>query len=550
MNSFENSDLSDHNAADSRQADRPSTVALTPGQLLLLWLVAGSLFLALIPFGLLSRSIRNDIRFAEAELDQVEAQLDETPSPPPDVQPLLATLETLQGQAEELERTTQTIAESQIYWPALMDTVHQYDPQEIEFTTFIQEERRIILEGKAVNDDAVVAYVQSLDSAEVFSRVLIQSINLINRDGSTVTATPELTVTSTLTPSTTPTLTPTPSLRDAYEVDDFDPVPIFFDQPQLHNFYPVYDIDKVTFLTKAGRYYRVYTTDLRPGVDTVLEVRVGGVSYRNDDRDAGRLSSEVVFQGGSYDADAVVTISNRDEYGPEQQYRVVVEEILPTPTPTVSPLSPTPSPSPTPTPTSTPTPQQPPTPDQRDAFEPDQPLPPTITLGETQRHNFYPEDDVDQLTFLAEAGRIYRVSTSNLTPGVDTVLTVTVGTETYTHDDRSPGDLGSDLIVTVPEDRDYQALVIVENRGAYGPEFYYQISLKQATVTPTPTPTPTPVLSPTATLTTTESSQNLKRPPGLSRPLLRSPLLPANQTFSGPDAVEFVIILDLAVDIP
>ncbi len=546
MNSFENSDISDYDAADIRQADKPSTVTLTSGQLLLLWVVAGSLLLALIPFGLLSRSIRNDIRFAEAELDKVASQLDETPSPPPDVQPLLATLETLQRQVEELERGTQTIAGSQIYWPVVMDAVSQYDPQEIEFTSFIQEEQRIILEGKAVNNDIVVDYVQSLESSEAFSRVLIQSINLINQDGPTVTATPVLTVTSTLTPAITPTLTPTPSLRDAYEVDDFDPVPIFFDQPQLHNFYPVYDIDKVTFLAKAGRYYRIYTTDLRPGVDTVLEVRVGGVSYRNDDRDAGRLSSEVVFQGGSYDTDAVVTISNRDEYGPEQQYRVVVEEVLPTSTPTVSPLSPTPSPSPTPTSTPTPTPQQPPTPDQRDAFEPDQPLPPDITLGETQRHNFYPEDDVDQLTFLARAGRIYRVSTSNLTPGVDTVLTVTVGTETYTHDDRSPGDLGSDVIVTVPEDRDYQALVIVENRGTYGPEFYYQISLKQATVTPTSTP----VLSPTATLTTTESSLNLERPPGLSRPLLRVPRLPANQTFSGPDAVEFVIILDLTADIP
>jgi Tfp pilus assembly protein PilN len=541
MDSFENlglNDLDDLDDLEDIEASPATTVS--PRQLLLLWLIAGSLLLALVPFGLLSRSLQDDILAAEAEIEQIQNQLAEEPTPPPDVQPLLATLEAVQQQITQIEEAADSISGAHVYWPAVMDAVRQYDSLQLTLTALNQEERQIILKGEAVNDAAVVDYTQSLEASGLFSRVLIQSINLLNREALTATAT--LAATITPLPPTTVTVTATPGLRDTYEVDDFDPNPIFFDQPQLHNFYPVYDIDKVTFLAKAQRYYRVYTTDLRPGVDTVLEVRVGGATYQDDDRAAGDLSSEVVFQAGSYDTDAVVKITNRGEYGPEKQYRVVVEEVLPTPTPTFAPESPTPTPSPTAT--DTPVPQQSPTPDLRDPFEPDElPAPPPIALGETQRHNFYPAGDVDYLAFLAKAGRIYRISTSNLALGVDTVLTVTVGTEVQVHDDRSVGDLGSEIIMTIPDDRDYQALITVANRGQYGSDAYYQISLKEVAPTPTPSPTPTPEAE-------TESSLRLSRSPGMSRAVSRWHLLPVGQTFLNPEAVSFVIILELEAMAP
>ncbi len=548
MNSSEGSKQNDPHSAEERYVDEPSGSTITPRQLLLLWVMAGSLLLALVPFGLLSRSLRSNIQAAEAEFKRIQSQLAETPSPPSEVQPLLATLESLHQQAEALEDAADTLTGAQIYWPAVMDAVRKRDPEQLALTALTQEGRQIILEGDAINDGVVVDYAQSLEASGLFSRVLIQSIDLLDPDA--LTATPEATLTAT--PSPTQTVSPTPSLRDAYEVDDFDPVPIFFGQPQLHNFYPIYDIDKVTFLAKAGRYYRVYTTDLRPGVDTVLEVRVGGESYRNDDRAAGFLSSEIVFQAGSYDTDVVVKISNRGEYGPERAYRVAVEEVLLTATQTPAPVSPTPtlspaptsSPTPTFTPSSTPVPQQSPTPDRRDAFEPDQPDPPSIALGETQGHNFYPTGDVDHLIFLAKAGRSYRVSTSNLSVGVDTILTVTVGAETVVHDDRSASDLGSEVIVTVPEDQDYEANITVANRGEYGAQLYYQISLKEVIVTPTPT------FTPTSTLTPTESSSQVTRPSGLARTLPRWQFLPAEQTFTNPEAVRFVIVMELEANAP
>ncbi len=545
MDSFEDLERDDLDDLDDVDIEPSPAPTVTPRQLLLLWLIAGSLLLALVPFGLFSRSLRDDILAAEVEIEQIQSQLAEEPTPEPDVQPLLATLEALERKITQVEDVADSISGTYVYWPAAMDAVRRYDPQQLALTALNHQEQQIILQGEAVNDAVVVDYTRSLEASRLFSRVLIQSIHLLNREALTATVTPTPMPTPTVTmPSATITATATPGLRDDYEVDDFDPAPIFLDQPQLHNFYPVYDIDKVTFLAKAQRYYRVYTTDLRPGVDTVLDVRVGGVSYRNDDRAAGDLSSEVVFQAGGYDTDAVVKISNRGEFGPEQQYRVVVEEVLPTPTPTFAPETPTSTPSPTAT--DTPVPQQSPTPDLRDPFEPDDPpAPPLIALGETQRHSFYPEADVDYLAFLAKAGRTYRVSTSKLALGVDTVLTVTVGTQVEVNDDRAPGDLGSEVVVTVPDDRDYEALITVANRGEYGADAYYQISLKE--VAPTPTPTATPTLTPEAE---SESSASSVRSPGVGRTVPRWRLFPRSQTFLNPEAVRFVIILEMEATAP
>jgi tetratricopeptide (TPR) repeat protein len=140
---------------------------------------------------------------------------------------------------------------------------------------------------------------------------------------------------------TTPTPRPqtsTPS-TDEYETDDFEPKDIILGQPQLHNFYPLYDMDNVKFLAKAGRYYRVYTSDLAPGVDTVLDVSVAGNHYAyNDDCTPGDLSSCVEFRArADGDMEASVKISNRGQFGPEMWYQITVEEFASMPTITSTP---------------------------------------------------------------------------------------------------------------------------------------------------------------------------------------------------------------------
>ena len=173
-------------------------------------------------------------------------------------------------------------------------------------------------------------------------------------------------------PLPTPTFTSTPDLRDAYEPDDVTARLVALGEIQSHNFFPEGDVDKLRFLAKSGRYYRVQTLNLALGVDTALTLNAGTLTYTNDDRAIGDLSSDIAFQAApGADVDAIVTITDRGQYGAGKTYQVMVQEIIMTPTPTspppptATPTSPPPTPSPTPTPTTspptpTPTPTSPP----------------------------------------------------------------------------------------------------------------------------------------------------------------------------------------------
>jgi hypothetical protein len=126
------------------------------------------------------------------------------------------------------------------------------------------------------------------------------------------------------------------------------------------------------FRVKAGRWYRVFTDNLAPGVDTVLAV--GDLSPStpcqpagcwNDDRAALTYASEVVFQAVEDDI-ALVTVDNfGSRYGTDATYEVGVQEFIPESTPTVTPP---PSATPTVTPTASTTP--PPFKDPSDQLQP------------------------------------------------------------------------------------------------------------------------------------------------------------------------------------
>jgi hypothetical protein len=155
--------------------------------------------------------------------------------------------------------------------------------------------------------------------------------------------------------------------RDQFEYDSTRPFqkPIFVSigadgQAQQHNFCPRGDVDLAYFQVKTGRWYRVTTSDLAPGVDTVMAV--GDLSDStpcqppgcwNDDATVMTFASEIVFQAVQ-DATALITVSNRGQLasGTDATYRLAVVQFDPTPTPTATlEPSPTASSSPTPTPT-------------------------------------------------------------------------------------------------------------------------------------------------------------------------------------------------------
>ncbi|MCD6520722.1 MAG: PilN domain-containing protein [Anaerolineae bacterium] len=471
-----------------------------PRLLLGLWLLVIGMVFFFIPLFLVFGGIRAEVRRLQADLKPVQETVEALKTPGPQELELQKRLEEAKASVKALKDAYGQIVAKHADWPAIMEAISTYNPSRLMLTSLKQADLLITLSGRAIDDAAVVAYAHSLEASGLFSRVVVRSIHAVEKPFVTPVP-PSTPITPSLT--LTVTLTPTPDLRDEYELDDFDPKDIFLGQSQHHNFYPLYDVDTVRFLAKAGRLYRVATSNLAPGVDTFLSVNVGGAAYTNDDRKPGDLSSEIVFQvGGSTDVEAVVTVTNRGQFGPEQWYDLIVEEVLPTATPlptgTVPPsATPTSTWTPTPTSTATATPSPTVTPRLEDDYEPDDAQPSPIALGEVQEHTFYPANDVDKVKFLAKAGRYYRVSTFDLTTGVDTFLFVMVGATSYTNDDRAPGDPSSEVTFGVGMGYDVEAVIEIVNRGQFGPGKSYRLTVEEIVPTPSPTPTqpsPTPDL--------------------------------------------------------
>ena len=165
-----------------------------------------------------------------------------------------------------------------------------------------------------------------------FASVNIESILIIADSTGVPTSTTGAPSQGTPAPTLPATPTPARDARDEHEVDDFEPGEAYVGQARSHNFYPICDVDWVTFLAKAGREYRVSPSDLALGVDTFLSVGVGGATYTNDDRALGDLSSEVSFVVGGGDVEVIVTVTNRGQFGGGRWYFLTVQEVVPAPT--------------------------------------------------------------------------------------------------------------------------------------------------------------------------------------------------------------------------
>lgn len=486
-----------------------------PRRAIILSLIAISLAALILPLYLVSASVRGDIVSLETEFQSVQDALATVDTPVAEVQELMNTLSQVQESGGELEEAHSTIVADQADWSAVMAAIGNYDPDQLALNSLAQANNRITLNGHAINRPAVVAYADGLKASDLFASVEVQSITAVETP-LPATSTPEVTLapgvtitpgvtiapTETITPGVTitPTATVIPVGPDEYEIDDFQARDIILGQTQRHNFYPVYDVDKVKFLAKAGRYYRIYTSDLVPAVDTFLEVNAGGNIHTNDDCNpgSGDLSSCLVFQVNTgYDVDATIKISNRGQFGPEMWYQVTVDEIsaTPTPIPTDTPiptntpvpptmppptetLTPTVTHTPTETPTPTPTPTS--TPDLRDVYEPDDTDPQPIAVEETQAHNFFPDSDIDKVTFGVKEGRLYALTTSNLTMGTDTKIVVKINGEpclTCVNDDVGPGFLESSVRFIPEANGTAEATISVGPSGQYGDDKTYDLTL-------------------------------------------------------------------------
>ena len=117
------------------------------------------------------------------------------------------------------------------------------------------------------------------------------------------------------------------------------------------------DVDLVAFQVKGGRWYKISTKELVPGVDTLIaagDLPEGSLCLSmhpelgcwNDDKDGNALESEILFRAGG-NGRVLVTVDNRGtRFGSEASYGLAVSQttLEPSPTPTVA-ASLTPSPT-------------------------------------------------------------------------------------------------------------------------------------------------------------------------------------------------------------
>ncbi len=552
--------------ADLMPAPPPSPKMTRPA--IVLWLIAAAMLIFFLPLYLIATTIHTDAVNLNADLKSVQFSLTNVPTALPEVQKQLTPLAQVQGQINQVAPVYATLTSPRYDFPGAFQAIANYDSSQMLLSSLTRNTAQLTLNGRASQEDVVVAYARALEQSGQFARVVVQSIQAIatpvitptNTLTPTATLTPTLTPTLALTPiptstalpitptatatftplppspTLTPSITPTPDLRDPYEPDDTlaNAKPIAIGQPQRHNFYPLFDVDNETFIAKAGRYYRVYTKDLVAGVDTFMTVQVAGITLSNDDVAPGDLRSEIIFQnttGG--DVTTLITTSNRGQDGPDKYYTLQVDEIIPTPTPpaplpTFTPTS-TPVPTATPTltltplPTLTPTPTKPathtPTPDLRDSYEPDDVTPHSIALGESQIHNFYPNGDVDNVVFIAKTDRYYQVLTSDLALGVDTLITVTMNitqTMRWVNDDYAPGTNNFASAVCFRAPGDGNAVVTIVNMARqYAPDKKYTIKVTEIPSLNTPpcqpiSATPVAQSAPNASLARLSGAMHLR----------------------------------------
>ena len=132
-----------------------------------------------------------------------------------------------------------------------------------------------------------------------------------------------------------------------------------------------------------------------------------------------------------------------------------------------------------------------------DAYEPNNTFAQAYSVGigaSTCSITFWPAGDVDYFSFFAKGGSTYRVYTKDLTPGIDTVLTLynSSGSQIARNDDVGEiGTVRSQIEFTAGADGVYYAYIINKNPGdPTGKTYCFQVDEIAA---PTAAPSQTPV---------------------------------------------------------
>lgn len=351
-------------------------------------------------------------------------------------------------------------------------------------------------------------------------------------------------------PTNTPTATSgaPPIYVDAYEPNNTLPEAYTTSSgTKLCNItlWPTGDIDYFRFVAKSGSYYIVSTTDLRPGVDTALQVfdPQGTLIASNDDYEVGNRRSQVTIVANS-NGYYYARIENRDPSDPaDKTYCFEVREIAP----------------PTPTPINTPPPLG--TDDVLCEFNSTIEYACTIGLDKVYNFNFVPvfgsHQDTDMFRIWMKPGIEYTCETTipdGSLADTNIIFLDHNGNDfqpNLGNDDKALGDLGSKLSYL----SSYTGWLHVEVGPVNVPpleeanQYTYQLTCTSTTATATPTavptsaftgggvpfvPTATPLVFPTFPPTPTPidlSSFNTPLPP--TPPAVQFQPLPTSTPLSG-----------------
>jgi len=145
-------------------------------QAVIIGLVAFSLLMLFLAVFLIVASVRRDIAQSEANLATVQERLLRLRTPAPELQELMTTLTNTQSLANKLTAAGPPVG---IQWPAVVTVLSNYNPTALTLTSLTQVENRITLMGQAVDDVVVVEYTRMLDTSDLFSTVVLQSLTLI-----------------------------------------------------------------------------------------------------------------------------------------------------------------------------------------------------------------------------------------------------------------------------------------------------------------------------------------------------------------------------------
>jgi len=165
-----------------------------------------------LPLYLVFTQLRAESIQLATELASVQASTEALGAPMPEVDALTA-------QAAEIDALTAALEAAQpppgVNWPAVIAAINTYDRDRIELTALTQTDNRVLLEGRASDNEVVWAYVKQMAASPWLVNVDVQSIKLAHDStrasgGETATTMLVRAPVQRAQPTPEPTLEPTP----------------------------------------------------------------------------------------------------------------------------------------------------------------------------------------------------------------------------------------------------------------------------------------------------------------------------------------------------